>query len=276
MKAKLSETEKKTALLYGRIHALTEEDDVKREADTFLTASHLGVSGDFLKGKRCLDAGCGGKGRALRGLFCLGSRDITAIDISEVNLENAKKENKDIADFVTFKFCNILELDLQEEYFDFIHCSGVVHHTQNPKKAVEELYRCLKPGGYLYIGVFGRGGILYDIGGFMRILAKLIPDKVVFAIAKIFFKGYAAREILDYLYVPFQFHYSENSAMELLKNVGLIEIRRLKQPEHKAKSFLFNFFKPCYYNPKTFIGRFMAGDGWIVLMGKKKIEVDRL
>ncbi|MFH1691088.1 MAG: class I SAM-dependent methyltransferase [Candidatus Omnitrophota bacterium] len=271
MKTRLSKVEQKTALLYGRIHALTDMEDAEREAATFLTARHLETREDFLAGKKCLDAGCGGKGRALKGLFRLGSRDITAIDISEINLENARNENKEILDCVNFKFMSILDLDASQERFDFIHCSGVVHHMENPQKAIEMLYRCLKPGGHLYIGVFGRGGILYGVGNLFRGLARLIPYNVAFLFFRVFLKGVVAREVFDYLYVPFQFHFSEDSAVNLLREVGLTHIKRLNQPEHKAKSFIFNFLKPCYYDPKTFIGRFMAGDGWIVLMAQKEL-----
>lgn len=48
-------------------------------------------------------------------------------------------------------------------------------------------------------------------------------------------------------------------------------LTEMEDAEHKAKSFIFNFLKPCYYDPKTFIGRIMAGDGWIVLMAQKKL-----
>lgn len=247
-------------------------EDAEREAATFLTARHLEVCEDFLVGKKCLDAGCGGKGRALRGLFRLGSRDITAIDISETNLENAKKENKEILDYVNFKYMSILDLDASQECFDFIHCSGVVHHMENPQKAIDILCRCLKPGGHLYIGVFGRGGVLYSVGNFFRGLARFIPYKAAFFIFRVFLKGVVAREVFDYLYVPFQFHFSEDSVVNLLREAGLTHVKRLRQPEHRAKSSIYNFLKPCYYDPNTLMGRFMAGDGWIVLMAQKEAD----
>ena len=90
---KLSKKEQRTASLYGEIHIIGEQDYFESASNNVLTAENLEVPKDFLNGKRCLDAGTGGKGVALRGLFRLGSRDITAIDLSEDNIRNAQRTN---------------------------------------------------------------------------------------------------------------------------------------------------------------------------------------
>lgn len=42
---------------------------------------------------------------------------------------------------------------LPNEYFDIIVCTEVLEHTLNPFKAIEEIYRLLKPSGILLLSV---------------------------------------------------------------------------------------------------------------------------
>ena len=46
---------------------------------------------------------------------------------------------------------DICNLPFEDNSFDFILCNHVLEHIQNDKKAMQELYRILKPGG---IGIF--------------------------------------------------------------------------------------------------------------------------
>lgn len=51
---------------------------------------------------------------------------------------------------------SILDMPFQENSFDVIVCSEVIEHTPDPFKAVEKLYRVLKPGGTLALTVPNR------------------------------------------------------------------------------------------------------------------------
>ena len=52
---------------------------------------------------------------------------------------------------------NIENLPFPDSSFDLILCVGVVHHTPNSQKAVDEIYRVLKPDGQAMILVYARG-----------------------------------------------------------------------------------------------------------------------
>lgn len=45
---------------------------------------------------------------------------------------------------------DIHDLPLADNSVDAIICSSVIEHVENPIRAVEEIYRVLKPGGYAY------------------------------------------------------------------------------------------------------------------------------
>lgn len=94
--------------------------------------------------KELLDAGCG------TGWFskaaCERGAKVTSIDLGK-NLLNevAKKcDSKRVEG-------SILELPFKNDFFDVIVCSEVIEHVPNPKKAIQELQRVLKPNGILVL-----------------------------------------------------------------------------------------------------------------------------
>ena len=265
----LTVQETRTDELFGDIHTLPDEAYVQTSRDRVLTAEHLGVSPDFLSGKSALDAGTGGRGRALQGLFRLGSRDIVALDLSETNIRNARRHNTGLGSSVTYRTGNLLDLPFEAERFDFIHCSGVAHHTADPAKAVSEMFRCLKPGGKLYLSLYGTGGLLYSCAAFGRWIGQRIPYSAARWVGLRTVGGAVTSNLLDYVYVPYQFHYTESTATELLQEAGYACIERLPQPARLGDGWWDRLLKPSTYDPNTVVGRMMVGSGWIVLMAGK-------
>lgn len=260
-----------TASLYADIHGYldTTGDYRRRWYEATYAPERLGVGPDFLAGKAALDAGCGGKGLFLMSLFLAGSRDITAVDLSPDNIDNARQANQDIAQWVRFRRMNLLEDAFEPASFDHIHCNGVVHHTRDPAAAVRNLAAALKPGGTLYLGVYGKGGLLSGLIGLLRLLARLVPLPVAKGLALRVFNPAAARDIVDYLYVPLQFRFTEDEARRLLTQCGITEVRRLPQPLPVDARWWEKYLRTAHMDPRSWWGRLMAGHGWIVLLGRK-------
>ena len=61
----------------------------------------------------------------------------------------------------TFVNGDLFSNPFKEEYFDIVWCSGVLHHTENPKRGFEIISTWLKTEGYIIIG-------LYNFYGRMR------------------------------------------------------------------------------------------------------------
>ena len=59
------------------------------------------------------------------------------------HIENIQFVNGDIFD-------NIFE----KNYFDLVWCNGVLHHTQNPQGAFDQITKILKPGGFIVVGLY--------------------------------------------------------------------------------------------------------------------------
>ena len=114
----------------------------------------LGVHPSSLRGKTCLDVGCG-LGRLSE--MCLGSADLVfGVDLSEAVTEAARL-------ITTPSFVPIRGsgdgIPLVDESIDFVFCWGVLHHTKDPAATLCDLWRVLKPGGTLAIWVYAKDKI---------------------------------------------------------------------------------------------------------------------
>lgn len=82
-----------------------------------------------------------------------------AVDLSLASLAVAKRlcaENT--IDNVTFLQGDILDLGQVGRQFDFVQCSGVLHHMQDPMEGWRVLRSLVRPGGYMAIALYSRLG----------------------------------------------------------------------------------------------------------------------
>jgi len=132
------------------------EDDVK-EAERSLN-SLFGEGA--LNGKTFLDIGCGS------GLFSiaaarLGARQVVGIDVDPMSVEtsqiNAARwlENKDSVSFLHGSALDAAQMDALGS-FDVVYSWGVLHHTGNMERSIENTVRRVKPDGLLMIAIYNR------------------------------------------------------------------------------------------------------------------------
>ena len=107
----------------------------------------LGDLKDNLKGKLVLEAGCGA-GRFTEVLLKKGAVLVSS-DLSsavEVNTENFPlSENHLVIQ------ADINDMPYADSTFDVVICLGVIQHTPDTEKTIEDLYKLVKPGGTLVI-----------------------------------------------------------------------------------------------------------------------------
>lgn len=109
---------------------------------------------DTLAGKRVLEAGCGTGHKLAAFAKKFPKASFVGIDLSEASLEVARDLLKrfDIKN-VELRRGNLLELDINAE-FDVVSSMGVVHHTEDPQRALDNLGRAIKPDGALFIWLY--------------------------------------------------------------------------------------------------------------------------
>lgn len=122
-----------------------------------------------------LDGGCG------TGVCSLAlaerTKKVVAVDISTGSLNTAaslakqlKKEN------IEFRQASLLELPFDDETFDLVFSWGVIHHTVDPIKALDELVRVLKKDGVLILAVYLKTGLTF----FHEAIRRLCLDSPAF------------------------------------------------------------------------------------------------
>ena len=77
----------------------------------------------------------------------LGTYRITGLDISATFVEIAQKNAKEAGVDIDFRLGNASAMPLADDLFDGIVCSAAYKNFAEPVKAMDEMFRVLKPGG---------------------------------------------------------------------------------------------------------------------------------
>jgi ubiquinone/menaquinone biosynthesis C-methylase UbiE len=111
------------------------------------------------KGQRLLEVGCG-LGLELAKLAQLGFH-VTGVDLAPkaVELCNQYLKRKKLSGEAIVQ--NAEQLDFPDETFDAVYSSGVLQHTPNIQKAIDEIWRTLKPGSKILIILYHRHSWFY-------------------------------------------------------------------------------------------------------------------
>lgn len=141
-------------------------------------------------GDQVFDIGCG-SGYWLQVYVEAGvNKDqITGVDISPSNVAMVKKHGFQAL------WGDVLQLNMEDAVSDFTICNGVIHHTADPFRALQELVRITRPNGFIYLSVYNRWNPYYYIVHRatwpLRYLywhwSKRVAD-FVYPVAKLFFQ----------------------------------------------------------------------------------------
>ncbi|MFH0883558.1 MAG: class I SAM-dependent methyltransferase, partial [bacterium] len=179
--------------------------------------------------EHALDDGCGG-GRYTHALHALGIPKVAGVDISPEAIELGKTRINGAGNSIEFRQSSVLDLPFPDESFDFVFSNGVLHHTESTEKGLEEIYRVLKPGGQVWLYLYGgKESLFWDIVDLCR---GLLRDTVPQAYSQMAMSvmGYRSGRIFhrcDFWYVPVHRRYFESEVETMLRDAGFINWRRL-------------------------------------------------
>jgi len=106
------------------------------------------------RGKKVLEVGCGCGTDLLQ--FARAGAEVYGIDLSQHSVELTRKHLELYGLQAEINQGDGEDLPFPSDYFDLVYSWGVVHHLPNPAKAIDEIYRVLKPGGYIKAMVYNR------------------------------------------------------------------------------------------------------------------------
>lgn len=109
---------------------------------------------DSLKEKDVLEIGCGNGSHAQ--LLVQSARSYTGIDLTAYAVKSTTQRLRYLGGGGTIRQMDAEHMDFPDESFDFIWSWGVIHHSANTRKIIEEIHRVLRPGGEALIMVYHR------------------------------------------------------------------------------------------------------------------------
>jgi len=250
---------KKTGSVYGSLFAGYSKKLFEESIELFfMRHKKWGVDLNWFKGRVCLDAGCGG-GRYLVALARLDAKEVRGIDISgdAVKVANERLRETNLRQAKATK-ASVLDVPFSDNYFDYIVSSGVIHHTPDPYRGFQELTRVIKPGGKLFLSVYGRGGLrwLFKVDIWRYTICKIVSFETMEKLFK--FIGVPANKrysILDNVYVPYCYRYTEKEIKKWLVDAGYRNIRRVKFER---------------YDYEKLLSKIIYGQGWLQFYAEKK------
>ena len=136
---------------------------------------------DF-RGKKILEGGCGGGQHTA--IMAPYATQVTAVDLNTI--EVVRQRLTDVKN-VSFVQTDIATMDLGRD-FDIVISIGVVHHTDDPDKTVENLKRHVKKDGTIILWVYSEENntlVRFGVEPLRKLLIKHLDRKSVLAFSKV-------------------------------------------------------------------------------------------
>ncbi len=249
--------ERSTGQLFGDLWEPYDETLFEESVQLFVKRlDRVRFDTKWFKGKVCLDAGCGG-GRNSIAMARLGANEVVGIDIGEQGLMDARQRSKGLPN-VKFQCGSILDIPFESETFDMVWCAGVLMTTADDERALDELARVTKRGGYLYLLVYATGGLRWPLIQWLRPLAAQIGRQTTErAIEQAGLLANKRRTFLDDLFCPRLDFYHWDRLDRMLKGRGFQQIQRWSPEcrlDHEAD------LKSYRKDLEALLALFVAGD----------------
>ena len=118
--------------------------------------------GGFKSGK-VLDSGCGSGAILMEMCRMFPKAEAIGVDLSDPLLEFARKyaEKEGLSNRVSFEKADVESLPFENDFFDVVINTNMLHIVENPVKMLNEIERVLAPKGGLIFGDIRRSWIGY-------------------------------------------------------------------------------------------------------------------
>ena len=207
-------------------------DDIYFDETYNFTCERLKKNGinpqNFFANKIVVDGGCG-SGKFSATIARLGAKEVIGVDIGERGLEFARGQAQKVpyGNRMRFRHGSLLSIPLENNSVDMVWSNGVIHHTLDYDKCVEEFSRITKPGGKLFLYVNGRFGLFELLQDTLRKSMENVPRNLM----QTYLKTLGVNSgrlywIMDCCYAPYEWR-SKKQVVTLLEDNGYTKIKQL-------------------------------------------------
>lgn len=204
------------------------QDQWQEVVPRLLTHQELCISPDWFPGRRVLDIGCG-MGRWLSGFARLGAR-VDGVDISPAACQFLAQTYRDAANvrIVNANLFDLSQTPIEEKTYDLVFAWGVLHHTEDTRRALETAARFVRDDGLIYVFLYGRrsGSWLGNLKVRALRLALLpVPFRQKAAILRMLFRtDKATRGAFDHFSPAINSTHDYDEVSEWFRNLGYTQV----------------------------------------------------
>lgn len=125
------------------------------------------------KSDRLLDLGCGVGFWTIEMLQRGKYSNMYSADLTQTAIETTQKRLKLYNVESNLSIQNAECMTYESNFFSHINCQGVIHHTPNTEKTIEEMARVLKTNGTAYISIYYKNFFLRN-WNVLKVMGKLL------------------------------------------------------------------------------------------------------
>lgn len=199
-------------------HFLTWLDDAKVEAAKKYLIEFLGWE-DKIIGKTVIDFGSG-SGLMSLGYALIGAKKILSIDIDDASIactEYLRKKFGISEEIWEIRKWSVLDTEFVASLgqFDIVYSWGVIHHSGDMWKGLENIISLTTKGSYLYIAIYNESNVLLEWTSPFWVKAKRLysASKILRPVMKFVYTTYLILGLLAYGKNPISYirDYRENA-----------------------------------------------------------------
>lgn len=211
---------------------------------------------DGFAGKELLEVGCGMGSDLLQ--FARGGSIVTGLDYTPRSAEISRRRFGVYGVPGKFLIGDAENLPFPDGSFDVVYSNGVLHHTPDTQRAIDEVFRVLRPGGVAKVMLYHRRSLYYWFVIMLRFgilrgeLARSTPEEIM------------SRYV----------EYSETGALPLVRAYTRDEVDRMFGKFSERRTDVRQLTRAELHVPKIVPDSFIDGlgsrFGWNVIMTARK------
>ena len=214
------------------------------------------------EGKKVLEIGVGLGADHQK--YAEGGAHLTGVDLTKRAIEHTRQRFQSFGLISDLRVADAENLPFDDKTFDLVYSWGVLHHSPDTAKAIDEVFRVLRPGGTAKIMLYHK----YSFVGFM----------LWFTYALLKLKPMTSLQIIysQYLESPGTTAYSIKEASKLFIKFQSVEIFTVlthgdlltSSAGQRHKGFLLSIARLIW--PRRFIRRLFPKNGLFMLITAKR------